>query len=60
MTLTGSIEKKYDLVILAREEVRMMRTKCVFTTNFDTLKLLEKVANELEKILLENEELRNK
>jgi hypothetical protein len=60
MTLTGSIEKKYDLVILAREEVRMMRTKCVFTTNFDTLKLLEQVANELEKILLENEELRNK
>jgi hypothetical protein len=60
MTLTGSIEKKYDLVILAREEVRMMRTKCVFTTNFDTLRLLEKVTNELEKILLENEELRNK
>ena len=60
MVMTGSFEQHRDLIFLAREEVKIMRTKCFFTTNFNTLDLLEKVTDEFERIILENEELRNR
>ena len=60
MNMTGSLEQHRELIFLVREEVKTMRTKCVFTTNFNTLNLLEKVTDEFERIILENEELRNR